>query len=337
MKQMFRKLRIALWQPRTLRIAAYAIPLSVLIVVLYLNYLPFGYDRTFNIAVGSETDETGQFSLSPYGSGLSERLVTASGTPYRVLAGSAYAIFTPSAYLRDATATITVDAPGVIIIPPNIDFRPDTTSWDYTLPQEAGVGGCLAFDGLTQKELPETSTLFTEPDEEFSVYAAWTPESNKDGFQQIVGYHSWELLQNKSDVKFQIGSTSIKYVFDDKEFYGKPHTALATYLPVNQERSYGYIELFVDNQFAGRIYFPASPNLRDELPHAMTLGKSNYEEASYFVGCVRDVRVSKKAVDAVSGTTTFTISRDRNTYPITLINLEQALPLSTLILHVFQK
>lgn len=337
MKQVFQKLKAALRQPRVMRAAAYAIPLIGFLMVLYLNYLPLGYDRTFTLAVGSETDETGEFSLSPYGSGLSDRMVTASGTPYRVLSGSAYAVFTPSAYLRNATATITVDTPGVLIIPPNIDFNPEEKTWDYTLAKGDQAFGCTLLDGFTQKELPGTDTLFTDPTQEFSVYASWTPESGKDGFQQIVGYHSWELLQNKSDVKFQIGSTSVKYVFDADEFYGKPHTALATYLPATIDRPYGSVELFVDGHFAGRIYFPASANLAREAPHTMTLGKSNYDEASYFIGCVHDVRVTKKAIDAVSGKTTFAVTREKNTYPITLITLGQALPLSTLTLHVVQK
>ncbi|MFM2423975.1 MAG: hypothetical protein RLZZ70_364, partial [Candidatus Parcubacteria bacterium] len=41
------------WLVYTLTTLAYGIPLAFLAYVLYVNYLPFGYNKTFTIDVGA--------------------------------------------------------------------------------------------------------------------------------------------------------------------------------------------------------------------------------------------------------------------------------------------
>ena len=48
------------------RFLGYAIPLAFLLYVLYINFLPFGYNKTFVINVGSANDtKVGEFYLEP--------------------------------------------------------------------------------------------------------------------------------------------------------------------------------------------------------------------------------------------------------------------------------
>ncbi len=121
------------WLARTLTLLAYGIPLAFLAYVLYINYLPFGYERTFTIDVGAEgdTDSRKAFYLQP-SPDLSAPKVAPDGTTYRELNGIAYAVFKPPVVLRDAEITVTVEGDeGVSIIPPVIDFDPDEHEWDY--------------------------------------------------------------------------------------------------------------------------------------------------------------------------------------------------------------
>lgn len=121
-----------LWLVRTLQTLAYGIPLTFLAYVLYINYLPFGYEKTFTIDVGAEgdTDSSQAFYLEP-SPDLSERKVAEDGSTYRELNGIAYAIFNPPVVLKDAEITVSVEGEGVSIIPPVIDFDPDDYEWDY--------------------------------------------------------------------------------------------------------------------------------------------------------------------------------------------------------------
>ncbi len=115
----------------TLQLLAYAIPLGFLAYVLYINYLPFGYEKTFTIDVGTEGDTTpGEFYLEP-SPDLSERKTDPDGTTYRELNGIANVIFKPNVVLKDAEITVSVEGEGVEIIPPVIDFNPDNYEWDY--------------------------------------------------------------------------------------------------------------------------------------------------------------------------------------------------------------
>ena len=178
------------WLVFGLQFLAYAIPLSFLAYVLYINYLPFGYEKTFVIDVGSEgdTDSSQVFYLQP-SADLGERKTAPDGTTYRELDGIAYAVFKPNVVLKDAEITIEVEGDGVSIIPPVIDFDPDTVNWDYEWDFTKGIpnelegdafyfDGCAYFDGKSRLELPESADMFE--DGPFTVYAEWTPENNED-------------------------------------------------------------------------------------------------------------------------------------------------------------
>ena len=91
-----------------LKFAAYALPALFLVYVLYWNFLPFGYEKTFTIQVGAPGDTKGEFYLEP-SKDLSEPKVAADGTTYRELNGIAYAVFSPKAVLRNATITVSVE------------------------------------------------------------------------------------------------------------------------------------------------------------------------------------------------------------------------------------
>lgn len=293
------------------RFSAYAIPLVFLLYVLYMNFLPFGYHKTFVIDVGTEGDTSGEFYLEPART-LSERKVAPDGTTYRELNGPAYAVFKPKAVLKDATITVSVEGDGVSIIPPVIDFDPSTVTWDYQWDFTKGipsdfVGNAFMFDGEatfngrdTRLELPDSADLFE--DGPFTLYAEWTPKDSEGNGQQIVGHFNWELFQNRDSVSFGFGRMndkdgafhSIKYSVTP-EFFDKKHTALAVYSPSEN----GYADFYVDGNFAGRAYFNSDTIWRNYGTDNLSLGWAkhyNYGKNPHLKGIIHAVNISSRKV-----------------------------------------
>lgn len=292
-----------------LTFAAYAIPLMFLGYVLYINYLPFGYHKTFTIEVGApdDTDSSRAFYLEP-SRNLSERKVDAEGKPYRELNGMVVAHFNPGVVLKDAQVTVSVEGgEGIEIIPPYIDFDPSSVEWDYSWdftqgkePQALGLvgdafpfDGCMYFDGKSKLELPDSADQFENGP--FTVYAEWKPENKVDNFQQIVGHYNWELLQHSDSVTFQVGRMnsgtgpiySVEYLIT-KDFFNQKHTALATYSPSNN----GYIELYIDGNLVDRVYFGTDTIYTDyNNEQNVSLGESAHGAAQYLTGCVSSIDI----------------------------------------------
>ncbi len=286
-----------------LRVAAYGIPLAFLLYVLYWNFLPFGYNKTFTIQVGGPNDTSGEFYLEP-SRNLSERKTASDGTTYRELNGTAYAVFKPKAVLKDAKITVSVEGEGVSIIPPQIDFDPDSVQWDYSwdfskeIPSDLKGNAfhfddCAYFDGKSKLELPDSADKFE--DGPFTVYAEWMPKDDQHDFQEIVGHYNWELLQNKDSVSFQVGRMndasgpfySINYPVAN-DFFSEKHYALAIYSPSQVN---GIIDLFIDGKWAGRNDLGSDAISQGYNRNVnLTLGKASHGVATYLKSCVSDIR-----------------------------------------------
>lgn len=304
------------WLVFGLRFLAYAIPLGFLLYVLYWNFLPFGYDETFTINVGSpgDTNASNEFYLEP-SKYLSEPKTEANGTTtYRELNGIAYAIFRPKAVLTNATITVSVEGDGVGIIPPHIDFDPNSVQWDYAWDFTKGIPsdltgnafywkdststpGCAYFDGNSRLEFASSSDMFENGP--FTVYAEWTPENNKGDNQEIVGHYNWEILQNLESVQFQVGRMDgidnnfyfVTYPIVNQDFFVEKHTLIATYIPETSNSRLGYIDLTIDNSFVGRTYFGKS-HIRNNFGNSnLTFGINNFSSGSYFRGCLYRVAI----------------------------------------------
>jgi len=118
--------------------------------VLYINFLPFGYNKTFTINVGSPSDtKVSEFYLEP-SPDLSDRKTNTDGSTYRGLNGMATAVFKPNVVLKNAKITVEVEGDGVSLIPPYIDFDPNSVQWDksWILPR-----ACQRFEERQQQSV----------------------------------------------------------------------------------------------------------------------------------------------------------------------------------------
>jgi hypothetical protein len=286
------------WLVLTLQTLAYAIPLGFLAYVLYINYLPFGYNQTFTIDVGAEGDTTiDEFYLEP-SRYLSERKVTDSNDTYRTLDGLAFAKLNLNDY--PGYKKISVSTMGGQIVSPIIE-RPkypleSKYYWDFTINNKSGLigssyffDGCEYFDGKSNLSLPESYDLFESGP--FSVFIEWSPEATEKDFQQLVGHFNWELLQNRESVSFQVGRMndgdgpfySIEFPLPE-DFFGRPHWLLATYSPSEDN---GYIQLYVDGVFVERNYIGSTKIWGDyNGMRNLSFGKSEHGAAEFFEGCI---------------------------------------------------
>ena len=277
--------------------SAYAIPLAFLLYVLYMNFLPFGYSKTFTIDVGGPNDtKVSEFYLEP-SPNLSERKVASNGAPYRELNGTANVIFKPNAILKDAVVSVSVEGDGVSIIPPVINLDPSTIKWDYSwdfatsIPKDLKGNAFHFDDGAyfngrdTRLELPNSADMFENGP--FTVYVEWEPRDNEHDAQQIVGHYNWELWQNKDSVEFRVGRMnntqglfySIKYPVNP-DFFNNKHTVIAIYKPSSK----GYIDLYIDNNLTGRAYCNTDTIWKEYGNKNLMFGKSSHGNTSYFDG-----------------------------------------------------
>jgi len=294
------------------RFLGYAIPLIFLLYVLYINYIPFGYNKTFIIDVGSDNDTTvSEFYLEP-SQDLSEHKTNPDGTTYRELAGMTTAVFKPNVVLEDAEITVEVEGEGVSLISPYLDFDPNSIEWDKSWDFNKGIpidlinnsdkaflfDGATYFDGTARLELASSSDMFEN--EAFTVYAEWMPTDDSGDGQQIIGHYNWRIIQNKETVDFRIGKMndkeggtySIKYPIT-KDFFNKKHTAIVIYSPSEIN---GYIELFIDNKFIKLVCIGPDKIWSDYGNKNITFGKSYHGSSQYFKGSLYKINIIKNNI-----------------------------------------
>ncbi|MEI6627665.1 MAG: hypothetical protein WCL61_03655 [bacterium] len=332
------------------RFSAYTIPFAFLLYVLYMNFLPFGYHKTFTIEVGGPNDtKVSEFYLEP-SKDLSDRKIAPDGTPYRELNGSAFAIFKSNAVLKDALVNVSVEGDGVSIIPPVINLDPNTTKWDYSwdftkeIPKDL-KGNAFMFDGEatfngrdTRLELASSSDMFE--DGPFTIYAEWEPRDSEHDAEQIVGHLNWELWQNKNSVSFQVGRMNnatgtiytIKYPIS-KDFFNKKHSALAIYNP----SSNGYIDLYIDGKITGRTYFNSENIWKDYGKENLSFGWSphNYQKNPYLFGVIYSINIISKNIIKSTSSVDFKVINN-NPLSITILSTTTS-TIKQLKLNVSQK
>ena len=177
---------------------------------------------------------------------------------------------------------------------------------------------CAYFDGQTSLHYPNTEDQFEKGP--FAVYVEWTPENNISNFQQIIGHYNWELLQNNNSIFFQVGRMNDKTnrfdLIDYKiknDFFNQPHSALALYVPKKYEG--GYIALFVDGKFAGMRDIKDYKIWDDYGVQPLSLGKSEHDSATYYVGCVHKVAFIEKNINLLKNYVSFSSNiMNSNTY-----------------------
>lgn len=276
----------------------YLIPLIILLYVIYMNVLPFGYEKTFVLDVGAMDDTDGSNELYLVESDALGPRTCIEGNCFRELNGVAELVFNPKAVIKNATINISIEGDIVYIVPKKIDFNPDDYEWDLDIDFSEGIpdyfeGNVSAneegiyFNDSQRLIYPGTKNSFEN--ESFTVHVEWVPKNNNSNFQQIVGHYNWELLQGKDDVRFTIGrmnnaSGPFYSIFFpiESDFFNKNHSALVVYNSDND----GQIMLFIDGILAEIKSLNGDKIWVDYGQHDLSFGKSKHGVAEFMSGNV---------------------------------------------------
>ncbi len=285
------------------------LPLCFVAYVVYLNFLPLGYNKSFTVIVGSKEDTNfSEFYLEP-SINLSERKNTPDGTPYRDFSGTADAVFKTKALLENAEATIQVIGEDVCLIEPTFEINQASIQWDNfwnfekEIPKDLKNLGVFTFDGKAYFDGASSLEFTTSTDkfeaQPFTAYAEWTPLDSGKDFQEIIGHYNWELVQNKNSVQFQVGrmnnatGTTYSIVYPvSEEFFNKTHRALAVYNPSDN----GHIFLYVDGKFVGSQNIKMDKIWTDYITNNLSIGwsKHNSGKSPHFKGFIYKAGIVNK-------------------------------------------
>ena len=289
-----------------IRFLAWTLPILFILFVLYMNFHPFGFHKDYTITISSDGKVISSSSQA-YLQDLKGKMITNLSDVYDY--GQINLIVNPKAVLRNATINVSIintNESNVYLA--KTSFNPNTNKWDYFWNFTKGVPnplegtakynknlGCVYFNASLNQTLsyPNSSDMFENGS--FIVYAKWKPENTQGKAQQIIGHYNWELWQNNDSVRFMVGRMensngsmpSISLPINES-FFGKTHSALTIY-EADKKNSAGYIELWVDGNFAGRTVIDnksiwAGYNSNRDLSFGWS--PHNYGNNSYFAGCV---------------------------------------------------
>lgn len=285
-----------------IKFLAWTLPVIFVLVILYINFLPFGFTKTYNVYVLNDGKVISD-SSRVYLEDSKGKQITNLTNVYDY--GTVYLVVKPYVILKNASVFVNLTGEDVYF--PLTNFNVSNISWDYNWDFTKKVPlslngtakydrekGCVYFNGSLNQTLnyPESKDMFEN--DSFVIYARWNPEDSVGKSQQIVGHYNWELWQNNDSVRFMIGRLenktgsmpSVSYKINSSEFFNQNHSALLVYSPENIS---GYIELYVDNSFAGRAKIQNQTIWKDyNGDRNLSFGWSshNYGNNSYYTGCI---------------------------------------------------
>lgn len=297
--------------------------------------MPFGYQATYTLDIGSSQDTRGALRLEP-SKFLSEPKNTHTGT-FRELDGVVNVIFKPEASIKNAEVKVEVEGENVTIDSPRIDMAAANYVWDYDwvfsreIPDQM-KGNAYIFDGYAVFDGKSTLAMADSKDHfengPFTVYVKWRPKNNRADFQQIVGHYNWEVFQDGDKVRFLVGRMNgLEGPFYEvsvpvkEDFFNETHELMASYLPGEN----GRIELIIDGN-AYQTSIGSDVIMADyNGDRPLSLGRSGHAYASYYKGDIYRISFSSKKLNLLKFPNTTT--GKTKTYEITEAGSELRVPL----------
>jgi hypothetical protein len=294
---------------------AFAIPALILIYALYINFLPFGWDQSYELTIDQEG------IISPVSSEI--YLTNAQGRQLLSLPdgvdGQVNVVIEPPVVIKNATVTVEIDGDDGVYLATPLETDLSTLPWDFKWDFTTGVPsdlegtaefneseGCVYFDAVQEQTLflPDSEDDFE--DGPMSIYVKWKPSETSrvlGNYQQLVGHFNWEIWQGDDSIRFQVGrmnnaqgpfysiSTSI-----DETFFSNEHELLAIYSPDSEEGK-GYIELWLDGKFIQRESIESYEIYEDyNFEKNLSIGRTPHGDGRnpFFDGCIYSIGISEE-------------------------------------------
>jgi hypothetical protein len=271
------------------KLFSWGILLIIIIVSLYLYFLPFGYNNTYFINVSSD----GSFLTSGiYLEDSNGKIISDLSEIYSL--GTFYAVIKQRGFVRNIDVSIAVDGNDVYLAKYN--FEPNWQDWDYSwdfsleIPENLSgnanydeARSCVHFNGSSDRLYYSNSISYNKS---FIVFVEWFGDDNRSN-QNIIGNYNWEILQGSDYVRFmvRIDGEVMKIDYNiNNSFFNKSHYAIGVYNQDSEGR--GYIEFWVNGEFAGRknIFDSVIDEFEGDLYFGST--SSYYGNNDYFRGCI---------------------------------------------------
>lgn len=307
---------------KTLIFLAFAIPIAILLYAFYINYLPFGYENSYELTI----DEEG--IISP----LSKEIYLTNSKGRKLLSlpegveGQVNLVIEPNVVLKNATVSIELKGDGGVYLGTPMTLDLSEIGWDrvwdfnegipselegnveHTIILNGHAQGCAKFDAVHEQtlSLPNSSDMFESGP--MSIYVKWKPSKTSEilgNYQQLIGHYNWEIYQGEKQIRFQVGRMndsngpfySVTYSITP-DFFEQEHELLAIYSPdkINGE---GYIELHVDGNFAQRVSIDKDTIYEDynsdrDLNFGWT--SHSYGKNPNFDGCIYESKIKYQAI-----------------------------------------
>lgn len=195
---------------------SYFIPIAIILLILYLNYLPFGFSDERTIDVGSKDDTKGVFFLEE-NQNLGARQTTNRQT-FRFVDGVVYAVYKPRVVLKDADIEVRIEGENVYFpTPPSLDFL-----WDYDWKGDNFTDFEIIAPASTYEQFLEGEKR-EERDFEgvnYAVLFEWMAQE-----EVILAQGDILLTQDSKSIVLKIENQEIVYELPDY-FLENEHTAL---------------------------------------------------------------------------------------------------------------
>lgn len=224
---------------RIATISAYIIPVIILSIVVYYNFLPFGYNDQKKVVVGAANDTNGQFKIEE-GDNLGSRQ-TLNGKTFRIFNGVVNAVYEPSAVLNNTEIVAKVAGDNVFLLDtPSLDIPWDT---DWQIFDNFSVySPKTVYDKFLQGNIT-TSTQGVDLNQPFALLIKWKASANEELLKGDI-----KLVQSETQIKFEIedeGKKELTYQLPDY-FLDKEHVILIGY-------NKNFFYWFVDKKFIGKV------------------------------------------------------------------------------------
>lgn len=285
-----------------IKVLAWALPVLLILAVLYVNFPIFGFEKEYSIQVLEDGSVVASSGLIYFEDSKGKKISNLSDV-YSL--GAFNLVVEPKVVLRNAVVNASISGEDVYFA--KTDFDPLNHNWDYFWDFTQGIPsplqgnakfredlGCVYFNGSNNETLfyPNSSDMFEN--DSFVVYVEWMPEDSFGVNQQLIGHFNWEVWNHNTTIRFMTGrlenSNGGMPVISkqiDENFFNETHSVIAVYKA--DKKGFGFTDLFIDSEYISRQRLTNETIWKDyNADKNLSFGFSphNYGKNDYFTGCI---------------------------------------------------
>ncbi len=253
-KRVIRKKRNFLINKEIVRKGAFFIPLFLLLLLLYLYFLPLGFYKKISYSFGETLNDTRDLSFT-----IDNLASQESDNPSLFLDGIMDIEYHPSINKKGIDLKISIEGENVYIIPKKISEKDKMDIWDYELNLDDTLfegDRYLLLDNYTVKESDFiTFSLDFKKDTDEAKYPQILLKH--DNLKIILYEYYVEVIVNQI-VDSDLLTYTAQYSFTQNELDNRNNIVVSFKKPDSDN---GYIEIYCNDKLGQRTFLPSNVNL----------------------------------------------------------------------------